>query len=841
LGDELPAPGNKPIEIPMLGYCSFGAVVRAKDRVELSRAVKILDPSRALTATPRPDEGQYYTGGQTASLADAEAISTRFEQEIRHTNARPFKNILPVIDYGRLRDADERGVFYYVQPFISGNELDRFLEQRVPQEDRLSRTERTQCHDLLLSLIDDLLAAIEELEEAQVIHMDIKPANTMVLAAPDISDSFKSIRRERGADRLFLIDLGAARSASLPAKSVPLIMTPYFFPMHLLDELDYESGKVAHSKLMRFGSKIDLYSAGRMLESFFLNRLHRPRSINPTPELQEKEPQKERVFRALLEDDFEVMEGIIDRLLDTGEGAFPTAADARLAFQTLSRRTSHSVFASRILTDQAPGIRIRVGRALVRIAPPFVEIVDHPVFQRLRRLQQLALLSEVFPDATHTRFAHVLHTFHIAKRFVRGLYHDAQFRKIFTQRDVDHVLAAALLHDIGQYPFSHTIEDLRKLGDICQIPTLQTIRYDQELAAEYIDLSEPTRPSIRSILEDHGFAVESIVYLFQKTQKRTSSDALSIGRDIISGVIDVDRVSYLLGDSDRSGMSFGAAMDVDGLVEALCIKPRGNVEGASLAVEQGGVSSVDAMLTAVYWMYGNVYWRHTNRGFMAAVKFAMQTLLESGTLTFDQYKEYVYGRSDWDALTYLYENLNRVATDGQTHPYNPLETLVMHRRFGHHRVFSLGADTESNSILYSRIIEKVSPFLIEELTSLIIGRLPAACKIQPGEILVDIPLKKRLRRSHSSRKEARETSDTAADAGSRPSMWVRMRNRGARAEWQDLLECSPLAALLGRIEDHSGRKIRVFASRELMNRIPGYDEATLGRHVREEMRRLVGL
>ena len=841
-GLELPNVAND-IEVPVLGHGGFGAVVRAKDRVGLDRAIKLIDPKKTLTMELGDHRSQYYSSSSSdgASADDAEAIHKRFQEEIKHTNARPFKNIIPITDYGTLTDLDETELLYYASPFVEGASLDEFLKQRIPLDAQLNRGTTAQLHDLLLSLVDDLLAAVEELEDARVIHMDIKPTNIMVLTDSD-AQLAGAPSSSRTTDRLFLIDLGAARSASLPAKSVPLIITRYFFPVHLLDELKHRGRRIDHAALMRVGSKIDLYAVGRVLEVMFLDRVRRKTErFSQTPRLEMSEPRKEHLYRRVLEDDFDLVEGLIERLTDTGLNAFTTAGDARRAFQAVARRASHNVFASRILTDQTPATRIRVGKAIVRVAPPFDRIVDHPVFQRLRRLQQLALLSEIFPDATHTRFAHVLHTFHLAKRFIRGLYHDTQFRMIFTQRDVDHVLAAALLHDIGQYPFSHTIEDLRKLGDLCHVPMLRDIKYDQELAREYMDLKVDEYSSIRAMLEDCGFSVDSVLYLFQKTQKDQTSNALSVGRDIISGVIDVDRVSYLLGDSDRSGMSFGAAMDIDGLVESLCIKPGSRNQGASLCIEEGGVSAVEAMLTAVYWMYRDVYWRHTNRGFMAAVKFTFEVLMKYGGFTFGEYKEAVYGRSDWDALMYLHDQLASVARREKLDITNPLGTIVALKRFGYRRVFSLGADDGDDGTLYRRIIAQVSPALFGSMAAGIAGHLPTAYRVRDGDVLIDVPLKKRLRNAQIGSESTTETADTAADAGSKPGIWVRRRSRLGAEKWKDLYAYSPLAGLLGKVEDHSGRKIRVFISRELLRRMSPQAQEALPDEIRNQLSALVGL
>src|SRR5204863_6243921 len=116
--------------------------------------------------------------------------------------------------------------------------------------------------------------------------------------------------------------------------------------------------------------------------------------------------------------------------------------------------------------------------------------------------------------------------------------------------------------------------------------------------------------------------------------------ALNISRDLVSGVIDTDRVSYLKQDSERTGVPFGSGIDVQHLIENLTIKweaKAGPNQTAALAVEESGTTAAEAVLTAVYWMYRNVYWHHTNRAFMAAVKYVMGHMIRSGCISFEEY------------------------------------------------------------------------------------------------------------------------------------------------------------------------------------------------------------
>lgn len=168
-GRDLPAAIEGVVNIPTLGSGGFGAVVRAKDRLGLDRAIKILDPENVVSKRLDVYATQYYTGGRPASPEDARAIAERFQEEIKHTNARPFKNILPITDYDTFSDCDERLLSYYTSPYVEGDRLDNFVRSRFLAKRPLTSTEAGEFHDQLLALIDDLLAAIEELQDAGVI------------------------------------------------------------------------------------------------------------------------------------------------------------------------------------------------------------------------------------------------------------------------------------------------------------------------------------------------------------------------------------------------------------------------------------------------------------------------------------------------------------------------------------------------------------------------------------------------------------------------------------------------------------------------------------------------
>lgn len=807
-----PSPGPELTKRLYLGRGGFGAVVRVIDRIGIPRAVKFIE----------------------AADSSDPLLTGSLESEVRYANVRPFKHVSPILDYGQATDAENDLYNYYVSSYFDGPNLWEFFAERVTAPDaaraiREKREVRDQLHDLFLSLVDDLLSALVELQEASVVHMDIKPQNMIVLSAVSAPAGVPAIERPR--ERLFVIDLGAAKSIA-PDRRGPtkLICTKYFFPMEMLQAqlgglTQTKDGRtyytIAYERLREHWRKIDLYSVGRTLENIVLDRARRstPRFVAPTEDFRTAEADREALWRLVLGDDFHVIEGWIDSLLAAPNDPDASPGRARLQFQAVPQKASQGILASELLNDQYRGRGTRLSAAYVRTAPQLDPIIDHPTFRRLGRLHQLGLIDEILPDGTHTRYSHSLQTFDLTKRFVLGLNRNTRFRLDFARRDVDQLLLAALLHDIGQYQFSHSIEDLRKLGTSGTDATLLSITHDQEQALKYLKRRpSASEPSIAEIIDGYGYDLDEIGYMFQKSPKdHALRPALNLGRDLISGVVDADRVSYLQHDSLHTGVPYGRAIDVGSLVDALCVcTDRAVMDGekVGLGIEEEGLGVVEAILWAVYEMYRNVYWRPENRAFMAAVKYVIRRLLANG-MKFDEYLEAIYNKTDWAALEFLEHRFG----ENFAGEFNPLSSLAGLRQLRFQRVFELGYREGAEAAQYERIVRGLTPAREDLVIRSIADVLPGGAHPMPGEILFDVPLKRRLRLPLDGSRG--EDMDSVAESGARPRLWVCRRDSatGQILGWDNLHHRSELAKTLGRIEDHSGRMIRVFFSRGLVDRL----------------------
>ena len=201
-------------------------------------------------------------------------------------------------------------------------------------------------------------------------------------------------------------------------------------------------------------------------------------------------------------------------------------------------------------------------------------IVEHPLFQRLNRINQLGLAAVVYPGARHTRFQHSLGAFHLMSEAVRSLEEKGNF--IFDS-EAEAVQAAILMHDIGHGPFSHVLENTLIHG----------------ISHEDISLL-----MMEQINRDLGGQLNLAIRIFKDEYPKRFLHQL------ISSQLDMDRLDYLRRDSFYTGVTEG------NIGSARIIKML-NVVDDSLVVEHKGIYSLENYLMTRRLMYWQVYLHRT--------------------------------------------------------------------------------------------------------------------------------------------------------------------------------------------------------------------------------------
>jgi uncharacterized protein len=235
------------------------------------------------------------------------------------------------------------------------------------------------------------------------------------------------------------------------------------------------------------------------------------------------------------------------------------------------------------------------------------KIVDTEPFQRLSKVRQLGFVSLVYPGAVHHRFEHSLGAYRICLLYLRQLLREPDFAQQVDRRLIETLIVAALLHDLGHYPFCHPIEDL---GD-------SRIEEHESLAAGYLT----SGPIADLLAEDWSCSGNDVVRLVASSG---TSPGERLVRSLLSGPIDVDKMDYLYRDSLHAGVPYGRNFDSGRLIGALCL----NRTHSGLAITTKGKTAAELMVFARYVMFSEVYWHHAVRSATAMFQRLFHECLE---------------------------------------------------------------------------------------------------------------------------------------------------------------------------------------------------------------------
>ena len=260
------------------------------------------------------------------------------------------------------------------------------------------------------------------------------------------------------------------------------------------------------------------------------------------------------------------------------------------------------------------------------------EIINHPAFQRLRRIRQLGLADFVYPGAAHTRFEHALGTMHVATKMYDSIVarqeHYLERERGYVQagleRDRRIVRFAALLHDIGHSPFSHSGEKLFPFG-----PKENRQYQHEDYSASII------RTILKEPLEDHPGNSNFSIHAGDIADLITGApDALLLSqgsarrllwRPIITSQLDADRADYLLRDSLHAGVSYGR-YDLDRILATVTLGLESENDPV-IAIEAGGWHAAEGLILARYMMFTQVYFHHVRQAFDHHVEGVLSELL----------------------------------------------------------------------------------------------------------------------------------------------------------------------------------------------------------------------
>ncbi len=302
-------------------------------------------------------------------------------------------------------------------------------------------------------------------------------------------------------------------------------------------------------------------------------------------------------------------------------------------------------------------------------------------FQRLRDIHQLALTYLLYPGATHKRFEHSLGVMELATRVFDVVTNkdnvSRRIRKLLpeigTKAKRTHWRAtlrmAALCHDLGHLPFSHTAEELLPEG-----------WHHERLTEEIILDSEMKAFWDRMNIEGKVIAKLAVGPKKSRWREEFTTWERILSEIIVGDALGVDRIDYLLRDSLHTGVAYGR-FDHHRLVDTLRILPPAKSDPSEgptepeLGMQRGGIHTAEALLLARYFMHTQVYMHHVRRIYDEHLKDFLKEWLPGGTFQTDIDKH--LSTTDTDVITALRE----ADADSNAPGHDAAMRIIRHKHF----------------------------------------------------------------------------------------------------------------------------------------------------------------
>jgi len=465
--------------------------------------------------------------------------------------------------------------------------------------------------DLFIRLIKDIVSGVACLFDNSMVHGDIKPSNVLV-------DSNGGI----------VSDLGSALRTNVPVDTQITFTGKYAHPEKIAEAAKTGDSNRYRKKITKTDRLMiwDIYSLGCTILELLEQYSEANRSLITPYNYRYLKLLGSRMLDArgstyfshynfptsfYRETSYQEISGILDDLRKlTGEYS-PTAFLPELNF--------HS-------TDVVQGGMF----GATPTSPELLQLLKHPTLRRLNSISQLGLILFLYPGATHSRGEHSFGVFSNVARILDALWHDPgnpMFRQLMNPPDLRACMLAGLLHDIGQYPLAHDLEDA------------DSFFFDHEAVGRaFFDKQVDGEVPVSELLDTLWPAVSGESKMSRRV--RDILDAKSLGghtrlknhmlHSIIDGPIDADKLDYLPRDGSKLGIPYGAGVDFQRLMKVITIVH--TIEGgtkvkAALGIHENGKVAAESVAFARYAMFGAVYWHRTSRAVKAMLSHAVWNML----------------------------------------------------------------------------------------------------------------------------------------------------------------------------------------------------------------------
>lgn len=311
-------------------------------------------------------------------------------------------------------------------------------------------------------------------------------------------------------------------------------------------------------------------------------------------------------------------------------------------------------------------------------------ILDSQAFQRLRGVKQLGLAALTFPGADYSRFSHGVGTLHVMGQILTALEGDVPSSVSEEHRRAYRM--AALLHDVGHFPFSHTFE--RALTDFYTSSTVikpvgeeagageAGALWTHEEMGSHVILSDS---EVRAVLDGSGIDVDLVTNVITRATNPPNF------ANLISSDLDADRTDYLMRTAKHTGLPYGN-VDLPYLLSQICLDADGFI-----AFKEKGMRAAEHLLLCRYFDYQQVSYHKTVAGMELVLNDAVAALLRGGHLACSG------------------DDLQRMVSDGTWYGFDDAHVMYQLRA-------ALNDVTESDPdrILYESIVRRWPPKVVFE-------------------------------------------------------------------------------------------------------------------------------
>ncbi|MEM3396085.1 MAG: HD domain-containing protein [Thermoplasmata archaeon] len=392
------------------------------------------------------------------------------------------------------------------------------------------------------------------------------------------------------------------------------------------------------------------------------------------------------------------------------------------------------------------------------------ELLELPELQRLANIKQLGLAYLVFPGANHTRLEHSIGTSYVAERIAKAIG--------LPDEEIKLVSVAAMLHDVGHGPFSHTLEGVlyRSKGVEHMDITKGIITGDYDVIGDERRKILGEERKIPDVLEKYGLKPEDVAELVKETRHVFNWELMSYSKEknkylkqLIHGPFDADQVDYLLRDAYYTGVAHGT-IDFDRLLNTVAL------ENGELCFHRKGITAIEGMLVARALMYSSVYFHKTVR--------IAETMLARSVEDLEKIEENIQNFVDAELMEYLMRKNERTRNTMVSIRYRKLFKKVYSRN-------ARELDDAEREILYEISKDWRKRKEAEE-------RIARMSNAGNGNVIIDIPIPELLlsepRIDKTEVKVVAENGATMLSKLSPLAEALRIRNV---VDWVVMVSCHP--------------------------------------------------